>query len=326
MQQVLRPCVGTGIAVVGAGVIAITPITPALTDVHVSAIRLTTGSAVLGDAAGLAGSVLSGPSGFASDVITPYVDIFTNTFADLEAIAAGRLADPAPILSAVLDNQVGYLQQVLADPASIVNVPGEMAQHAENVLITLTNFLTMNPDMTTSPPTLDVMLGVPMALLVGGASPLVAPVKAAGEIVAGLTSGNPATALAALIDAPATLINDVIAGFLRPTLDISTTISADQIAQWNTALAGLGQPTLTVTTYDGTIGGIGGLVDTLVNHVPQQIGAAIAGQPQPEIIVNPVVAFLSILSGGGLTVPSTMAAEVASQLPALLDPFSFIPF
>lgn len=309
MRQELRPYVITGIAAVGAGLIAVTPITPSPTHIHVPDIALTTDSALL---------------------TNPYVDIFTTTFADIAAIVAQRVADPAPILSAVLDNLIGYVDQVLADPSSIVEVPGEIVGHWEDVFVALTTLLTMNPDFAPTTPTLDILFGVPVALLIGGLSPLLLPLGAVEDIVADVTSGDPITALTALIDAPATLINAFLAGLFRPDMGQTATVTADMISQWNTVLAELGQPTLTVTAYDATFGGLGGLVQTLVNYVPEQIAAAISGQPQPEIIVNPIVALLDHLSGlsaAASEFPSTLAAEFSAQLPALLlDPLSLIPF
>ena len=64
MQQALRPFAVAGIAILGTGsFMAFTPVAPALPDVHVPAIQLTSDSGLLGDFSSLFGDVTGGTSG-----------------------------------------------------------------------------------------------------------------------------------------------------------------------------------------------------------------------------------------------------------------------
>ena len=220
---------------------------------------------------------------------------------------------------------------MLADPASIAGIPGEIAGHAESVLSTLTSLVTISPDLTTTPPTLDLMVGVPLALLAGALTPVRAAVDVVKDIVSSVASGDPATALTALIDAPATLANNVIAGFLGPELvEPDGTFPADQVSQFNPALETLGLPSLPVHDYAITVGGPSGLVDTVVNYLPQQVADALTGNA-PEYAVSPVVAvevFLHLSeassSDAASDLPATLAAYLGAEPP--VDPLSALSF
>jgi hypothetical protein len=118
MQQALRPYAAAGIAILGTGsLMALTPVAPALPDVHVPAIQLTSDSGLLGDFSSLFGDVTGGTSGIGglgdlagnltglmggvnpssllsdlpglasvdaapatSSLLTPYIDLFTTSF------------------------------------------------------------------------------------------------------------------------------------------------------------------------------------------------------------------------------------------------------
>lgn len=88
MQVVLRPYVSAGVAVLGAGLIAATPlVAPELEQ------RLQQRAADLVAAA---------------DPLTPYIDLVENTFANLGTLGDEIFAAPAPILSQFLTNQIDY--------------------------------------------------------------------------------------------------------------------------------------------------------------------------------------------------------------------------
>lgn len=146
----------------------------------------------------------------------------------------------------------------------------------------------------------------------------------------------------AALEAPATIADGFIDGFLAPAW-VSTDVSASLITQLNTVLAGFDLRQLPVP--DGSepalIGGVGGLVDTLVNYLPQQLADALTGQTSTEIAVNPLVFLLNSLLGGDVSsamatdlssilasdLSSTLAGEFGSQVPTLLtDLFALIPF
>ncbi|OBJ70202.1 hypothetical protein A5643_01015 [Mycobacterium sp. 1274756.6] len=116
-------------ALAGAGMIAVTPVAAAqpLLDVQARAVHLT--------------------SAF-DDLINPYSDLATNTWGNLEAIATERFANPAPLLSQVLDNHTGFGAGIVAalqagdlDALSeaIDIAPRTMAQNFLNVARALTD-------------------------------------------------------------------------------------------------------------------------------------------------------------------------------------------
>src|SRR5690242_13703035 len=87
MQLALRPYMTTGVALVGASVIAVSPIAP-VPDVNLPSLRE--------QAVALAAE---------ANPLVAYTELITNTVSNLQAIAEQILADPAPILSAILDVQ-----------------------------------------------------------------------------------------------------------------------------------------------------------------------------------------------------------------------------
>ncbi|MFZ0230809.1 MAG: hypothetical protein WAL41_28585, partial [Mycobacterium sp.] len=154
MQQARRPIAAAGIAILGTGsFMAFTPVAPPLTDVHSPAIQLTTDSGLLGDFSSLFDGVTGGTSGIgglsdltgdvtgllgglnptsllsdlpglasvdpapaASSLLTPYLDLFTHTFDNLQTIGSEFVDYTLPELQ-------GLLQYVIADPNVIADLP-----------------------------------------------------------------------------------------------------------------------------------------------------------------------------------------------------------
>ncbi|OHV04110.1 hypothetical protein BKN37_11730 [Mycobacterium talmoniae] len=75
--------------------IAVTPLATSLPEIHAPAIQLT---GAVDDALSLA----------ALDPITPWVNVFGEAFQNVSTIATDWLADPFPLLTQVLTNQLGY--------------------------------------------------------------------------------------------------------------------------------------------------------------------------------------------------------------------------
>lgn len=136
MQQALRPYVTTGVAVLGAGAIAVAPIAPPAPTPSIEsfAIELTAGLDL-------------GQIGVLVDPTNPfevYPDLVTNSFGNLSHIFTERFSDldnAFPILEAIASNQFGYLQDFIGDPTTIINVPGQMFGHAGDVFQALTSFV-----------------------------------------------------------------------------------------------------------------------------------------------------------------------------------------
>lgn len=292
MQRSLRPYLAaTAVGAAGALIVC----TPAPSAVDSSAVQLAAATDLLGDL----GSILA-----------PYQDIVTYTFTDLDKIGTELLDTTGPAVSAAVEH-------VVTDPAALVNVP-------ENLLETLTNLVVIDE----SGSSVDVTLGMPLALLIGGLSPLLAPVGAVEDIATGLTSGNLSTTLATLVDAPATVVNHVIAGFLRPAFfdvtmsDAQATQLNAGIDQLNPLLAELGIDSHLdpVTEGPATVGGVGGLVDTLLNYVPQQLASAVSGD-MPGVAVNPLAwlvdALSHLLSNGAGGLSADLPLDLGAQLTAM---------
>ena len=107
MHTALRPYMTTGVALVGASVIAVTPISPPPAEIHMPAPRVSSASVELTAA---------------FDPITAYTQLFTNTFNNLVGLGGEVLADPAPILRQVLTNTIGNAKIIGA--RSRARVPG----------------------------------------------------------------------------------------------------------------------------------------------------------------------------------------------------------
>ncbi|BBX28764.1 hypothetical protein GCM10009632_18800 [Mycolicibacterium alvei] len=99
MDMSLRPYATAGIALVGAGVIAITPIAPPPTDVQVA-----------NPAVNLAASV---------NPIAPWVDAFNETSANATTVTQVAAEAPGAALQQAIVNQFGFLDQLLNNPGSI---------------------------------------------------------------------------------------------------------------------------------------------------------------------------------------------------------------
>jgi hypothetical protein len=101
MHAAVRPYATTGVALVGAGVIAVTPLAP-LPDVHIPTLRAPVAL---------------------TQATNPYTQVFQQAVANLEAILSTAATNPTPILTKILSNQITTLQALLALlPASAAGV------------------------------------------------------------------------------------------------------------------------------------------------------------------------------------------------------------
>lgn len=83
-----------GIAMVGAGAIAVTPVAPNVSEIQQRAFELTANAKVTDSPA------------------VVYGDLFENGFENLTALAGTLTANPFPILSQLAENQAGYIGQI----------------------------------------------------------------------------------------------------------------------------------------------------------------------------------------------------------------------
>lgn len=89
MQDVAHPYLAAGVALIGAGAIAISPVAPPMPDIAVPAVSS-------------AGVSLSA----ATDPIQAYADLFANTIANVSTLIGQEVTDPAPVLLQVITNQL----------------------------------------------------------------------------------------------------------------------------------------------------------------------------------------------------------------------------
>lgn len=95
MHTAIRPYATAGVALLGAGAIALTPISPISDPIHTASQRISSAGV---DLVALV------------DPITAYTNLVTHTVASLTGLANEVAADPLPILRAMLANDLGNAQ------------------------------------------------------------------------------------------------------------------------------------------------------------------------------------------------------------------------
>ncbi|MGH3560512.1 MAG: hypothetical protein ACRDTN_01555 [Mycobacterium sp.] len=106
MNLTLRPYATAGVAVAGAALIAVTPVATPLPDIQVRAVQLSGSGSDLTGLADSVSQVLSDPS-FVNP-ITEWINVLTAAGANLQTLGGIVAADPFPILSQIVTNQIGY--------------------------------------------------------------------------------------------------------------------------------------------------------------------------------------------------------------------------
>lgn len=101
MEHSLRPYVGAGIALAGAGLIAVIPVGAPALDVQKRAVQLASVD-------GLAADMASALAVQQEYPVSTLADALTNTFSNLESLGSDITSDPTPILTAIMDNQEIY--------------------------------------------------------------------------------------------------------------------------------------------------------------------------------------------------------------------------
>jgi hypothetical protein len=154
-----RTYLAAGVAIAGAGLIAVNPVAPTLPDIQARAVQLTGSAIDLGNAIGgtfdtlgadalnagalsgvdgiLDGELLNGlnlpdVSGIFSGLdlsslpspITAYLDLFDSTFTNLGAIGNDLLANPLPVLQQIITNQLGFANTIGAGLQSVGSALG----------------------------------------------------------------------------------------------------------------------------------------------------------------------------------------------------------
>lgn len=281
MQRALRPYVTTGIALVGAGVIAVTPVTAPPPEVHLPAVTLA-----------------------ANPVVDAYTELLQTTWTNLQAVGSQAWNQGMPILEQFLVNTRANLNIVAKVPPEMFNALKYSVQQIRPTLDaagvqlragqvgeainTLWSGLVINPLVGVAFPLLNtlqipvnmaktfarVVEALPTAILIGVGLPVLstmtAVVNSLGVVAQGLydgiTTGNLGAVLTTVLTAPATVIGGALNG------DPNT----------------------------GTVGLINGLVAGILN-ARQTIADAMAPPPSP------------LVKTAG---PAALATAAATELPA----------
>ncbi|OBG84911.1 hypothetical protein A5733_01810 [Mycobacterium sp. NS-7484] len=130
MQAAAHPYLAAGVALVGAGAIAMSPVAPPMPDISVPAIT----SAQVNLSA-------------AADPIEAYAQLFSNTIANVSTLIDTEITDPAPVLLQVISNQLATASSLfeglqgageglaaILDPANPVGIPAQLQLAVSDLL------------------------------------------------------------------------------------------------------------------------------------------------------------------------------------------------
>ncbi|WP_131721517.1 outer membrane porin GjpA [Mycolicibacter heraklionensis] len=300
-----RPWIPVGLALLGAGTLAATPVALPTPNLHNPAVQLTAGE---------------------FDPIIPWVDAFNTASANVTALSDFFFEAPAATWQQAIVNQIGYLGQLVQNPGSIGDIFTQIGDHLQtasesfvlggapdevisatlphtleaahtqlyNLLpLVLEAFLQLDPAtvdsvMTTVDYLASPLSGVLMGLVGPFVSPIVELVNSVEVITDDLSGDNPdvTAALNDLINIPANLTNAFLNG---ATLDLSgllPLLSEEGILPEGVVFTSLGIAfggLLTPGATDGTIPdnlGIGGsLFNALAFVMQSPLPAGIGGVP-----------------------------------------------
>jgi hypothetical protein len=106
MELALRPYVTAGVVIAGAGLLAVAPLGPPALEIQTRAVQLTAAEDFVADV--VSAATMRGQE----FPISTWADVFTNTFSNLENIGSDFTNDPTPILSAIMQNQLDYSNEL----------------------------------------------------------------------------------------------------------------------------------------------------------------------------------------------------------------------
>lgn len=292
----LRPHLAASVALVGAGLIAVNPVAPAMgADIVHRAVHLTTAAADLAAA---------------TDPLSEWSTVLTEAATNISQIGGEIQADPLPALAEVIANQlafsdtldtnlqslVGTVNTLVTDQlpqavqaliagidagdissavnmftstlgadllpalnpfADILSIPGEMIQNLANVLT-------------------DQLPGLGLEFLVGPLGPLFGTAQALADdsqsIVDAVDGGQYSTALTDLLDMPAIATGAFLNGY-------------DATSTFGIAYDGL------LSSAESSIGS--GILDDLLVQIPQQIATTLADGGTPATLAADLTTLLS---------------------------------
>jgi hypothetical protein len=278
MQQALRPFVTTGVALVGASLIAVTPVTAPLPHIQMRDVALTAGAAGL-DLGGI-------------DPITAWQDVFNTALANAQTVfgasseASTELfkaiaADPSALFTNAQElfdaaTFLGGDQKTFLDPLSAHTLDGNGIHGLLYDALTGQFPPSLFPTPAEPIPEIVNFLSSPLSgVLIGELGPAVSPWVAlfnSIEAVVNALSGpspDPTTALDDLINTPANVVNGFFNG---ATLDLNALIPLIEqlnliplpegatINDLSFAFGGLFSPGEVATGVSGVTDGVGGSI------------------------------------------------------------------
>lgn len=332
MHVSARSYLTAGIATIGAGAIALTPVAP-ISHSPVLSPAISTSLAV-----NLAASI---------DPITPWIDTLQTAADNIGGLFNTWAAEPFPIIQQVIANQLTYLgelpaigtiiEQVLGNIGAAVQAPFSADLNTLDALhTTVFNLLpTLAPDLPQG--LLDIMASTASGVLIGLAGPVLAPVVAlvnsVTSIIDALGNSDFTGALNDLINIPANLVNAFLNGgqtiditsILAPLLPASATLNSAGIVLGGLLSQGASlfnalavnvtvklSPVLPAITLDvpGTGAGVFGSLIAMTKGV----ASAIEVVPAPTAAVAPAAAVAEIEAA-----PVAIDATSADAAPVALS-------
>ncbi|MGF2947071.1 hypothetical protein [Mycobacterium sp. Lab-001] len=344
----MRPYLAAGVAVVGAGLIAVNPVAPTIAaDISERAVRLTSSMAAsIGEvttniATTLPGSLDMGDLSAAATSIPPavnpiveWLNVFSGAFTNVDEVATQWLADPFPILSQVISNQIGFandagsnLQGLAADigtlltqqlPANFETLfagiqAGDISQSVSifnqalladlaPLLTPLSNLASIPGEMLANlgnaadqiPYILVSMVGDVFTAMLAGAQGTANGVQSALDAA---TAGQFATAFVDLLNVPAMSVGGFLNGVTEPS-----------------AVPGL-------LTWSDLPGNTSGLLNDLVNTWPRlYIVPALSGGATAATLSGDLNQLGNLIFGN---LSSALGLDPAAFDPAAFDPAAF---
>lgn len=298
MYVTARSYLATGVAVVGATAIAISPVSPVhtqLAEITVPTISVPTISSAAVELTSLA------------NPLELWVQVLTGAIDNVGGLGQDWLSDPAPALRQFITNQIGYLETLTAAGSGVVTgltdylspsnpygftatletafdqfALGDIAQGVSSLI---TAFITapivgaigipllgsglldipvQMAQNATDAITALLSLNTALPLLLGALGPVLGPLNALGttgqEIFDSLSTGDLVSALTAVVNIPATLTDAVLNGF--------------------TAFDGTFSPGLLSYSNDGFSGGV---LQAVLLTIPRAIAAALGAAPPAQV-------------------------------------------
>lgn len=283
MQLALRPFTTAGVALVGAGVIAVTPVAVAPPEPHMRSVSLSASSQALPlpNAAALPdlGGVFDPATG--AIPVTAYAQLFQQSFTNVQQVIGLVIDSPAPILQQVLRNQMATANQLSTIGQTVITnlfyyaaqLPGQIemalgkfqAGDVQGAVTTLWNAAIFNPLIGTGfalmplaqlPGKMATNFGKAVTAAMSGVSSVglgaiaminstgLAAAAAAQVVADALQTGDPVKISNALLAAPATVAGGLLnGGFPKGNIGLINGILKNLVTMRTTIAKALGAPT-----------------------------------------------------------------------------------